>query len=96
MVNITRLHNCMIVAIDVNLLKSTNMTKKIEDLFELIETQVSLGEDRDWTEDQLLLAINDLKEIVRSALKQPDLMEIYYDSDFPNQLEKSYRQSLNI
>ena len=96
MVNITRLHNCMIVAIDVNLLKSTNMTKKIEDLFELIETQVSLGEDRDWTEDQLLLAINDLKEIVRSALKQPDLMEIYYDSDFPNHLEKSYRQSLNI
>ena len=72
------------------------MTKKIEDLFELIETQVSLGEYRDWTEDQLLLAINDLKEIVRSALKQPNLMEIYYDSDFPNQLEKSYRQSLNI
>ena len=86
----------MILVIDVNLLKSTNMTKKIEDLFELIETQVSLGEDRDWTEDQLLQAINDLKEIVRSALKQPDLMEIYYDSDFPNQLEKSYRQSLNI
>ncbi len=72
------------------------MTKKIEDLFELIETQVSLGEDRDWTEDQLIQAINDLKEIVRSALKQPDLMEIYYDIDFPNQLEKSYRQSLNI
>ena len=86
----------MILVIDVNLLKSTNMTKKIEDLFELIETQVSLGEDRDWTEDQLLQAINDLKEIVRSALKQPDLMEIYYDSDFPNKLEKSYRQSLNI
>jgi len=86
----------MILVIDVNLLKSTNMTKKIEDLFELIETQVSLGEDRDWTEDQLIQAINDLKEIVRSALKQPDLMEIYYDSDFPNQLEKSYRQSLNI
>jgi len=72
------------------------MTKKIEDLFELIETQVSLGEYRDWTEDQLLLAINDLKEIVCSALKQPNLMEIYYDSDFPNQLQKSKRQSLNI
>ena len=86
----------MILVIEVNLLKSTNMTKKIEDLFELIETQVSLGEDRDWTEDQVVQAINDLKEIVCSALKQPDLMEIYYDSDFPNQLEKSYRQSLNI
>ena len=73
-----------------------NNIQKIEALFEPIETQVSLGEDRDWTEDQLLQAINDLKEIVRSALKQPDLMEIYYDSDFPNQLEKSYRQSLNI
>ena len=72
------------------------MTKKIEDLFGLIETQVSLGEEMDWTQDQLLQAINDLKEIVRSALKQPDLMEIYYDSDFPHQLEKSNRQRLNI
>ena len=33
--------------------------------------------------EQLLEALDELKGKVRSALKQPDLMEIYYDSDFP-------------
>ena len=64
------------------------MTKKIEDLFNLIENQVLLGTEMEWTPEQLLEALDELKGKVRSALKQPDLMEIYYDSDFPRQLMK--------
>ena len=64
------------------------MTRKIEDLFNLIENQVLLGTEMEWTPEQLLEALVELKGKVRSALKQPDLMEIYYDSDFPRQLMK--------
>ena len=64
------------------------MTRKIEDLFNLIENQLRLGTEMEWTPEQLLEALDELKGKVRSALKQPDLMEIYYDSDFPRQLMK--------
>ena len=61
--------------------------KKIEDLFNLIENQLNLGEQKDWTESHLITALNELKELVIDSIKQPDLMEIYYDSDFPRQLK---------
>ena len=68
--------------------QENNVTRKIEDLFNLIENQVLLGTEMEWTPEQLLEALDELKGKVRSALKQPDLMEIYYDSDFPRQLMK--------
>ena len=64
------------------------MTNKIEDLFELIKNQIRLGSQMEWSKDQLIEALDELKGKVRSAMKQPDLMEIYYDSDFPRQLNK--------